>query len=66
VGSLRPKVLRGGRLDELYAVFRDRDRRRLPPRLAAASSRRNATAVGAELGSLLASAPRPFRAEPDV
>lgn len=63
VGSLRPKVLRGGRLDELYAVFRGPGRR-LPASLATASSRRNAAAVGAELGPLLTSAPRSFRAEP--
>jgi uncharacterized protein len=63
IKSLRPKVLRGGRLEELYGVFRGRGGERLPPRVVAEASSRNAAAVADELGPLLDSPPRGFRGE---
>jgi uncharacterized protein len=53
VGSFRPKVLRGGRLRELFGAFLGREGRRLSPEAARSASARNAADLATELGDLL-------------
>jgi hypothetical protein len=57
IGSLRPKLLRGGRPRELYALFRGGDGGRVPAATVAAASARNAAAFREEAGQL---APAPL------
>jgi hypothetical protein len=64
IASLRPKVLRGGRLQELFAVFRQRGGRRLPAAAVAGASARTRGAVAAELGPLLNAPLADFRPAP--
>jgi hypothetical protein len=52
IGSLRPKLLRGGRPRELYGIFRGADGRRLSDREAHAASARTAAAFAEQAGGL--------------
>lgn len=64
ISSLRPKVLRGGRIGELYGVFRGRGAARLDRASAAATSARSATRVRADLGPVTAGPVRSFHGDP--